>query len=67
MTKLLFLLFSGVKLSKLLLSGGTMLLSVLLYAWVYGWRYAVGFIALLFVHEMGHYRCWAPSAPPSAT
>nr|WP_297524219.1 site-2 protease family protein [uncultured Roseateles sp.] len=55
MTKLLFLLFSGVKLSKLLLSGGTMLLSVLLYAWVYGWRYAVGFIALLFVHEMGHY------------
>jgi Zn-dependent protease len=55
MTKLLFLLFSGVKLSKLLLSGGTMLLSVLLYAWIYGWRYAVGFIALLFVHEMGHY------------
>ncbi|WP_431049780.1 site-2 protease family protein [Roseateles sp. L2-2] len=55
MTKLLFLLFSGVKLSKLLLSGGTMLLSVLLYAWVYGWRYAVGFIVLLFVHEMGHY------------
>ena len=34
MTKLLFLLFSGVKLSKLLLSGGTMVLSVLLYAWV---------------------------------
>jgi Zn-dependent protease len=55
MTKLLFLLFSGVKFSKLLLSGGTMLLSVILYTWVYGWRYAVGFIALLFVHEMGHY------------
>jgi len=55
MTKLLFLLFSGVKFSKLLFSGGTMLLSVLLYAWIYGWRYAVGFIALLFVHEMGHY------------
>ena len=55
MTKLLFLLFSGLKFSKVLLSGGTMLLSVLLYAWVYGWRYAVGFIALLFVHEMGHY------------
>ncbi len=55
MTKLLFLLFSGVKFSKLLLSGGTMLLSVILYTWVYGWRYAVGFIVLLFVHEMGHY------------
>lgn len=55
MTKLLFLLFSGAKFGKLLLSGGTMLLSVLLYAWVYGWRYAVGFIALMFVHEMGHF------------
>ncbi|RZI62231.1 MAG: site-2 protease family protein [Rubrivivax sp.] len=55
MTKLLFLLFSGLKFSKVLLSGGTMLLSVILYTWVYGWRYAVGFIVLLFVHEMGHY------------
>ena len=55
MTKLLLLLLSGAKLSKLLLSGGTMLLSVLLYAWVYGWRYAVGFVALMFVHEMGHF------------
>jgi Zn-dependent protease len=22
---------------------------------VFGWRYAVGFVALLFAHEMGHY------------
>lgn len=55
MTKLLFLLFSGVKLGKLFMTGGTMLLSVLVYAWVFGWRYAVGFVLLLFVHEMGHY------------
>ena len=55
MTKLLLLLFSGAKFGKLLLSGGTMLLSVLMYAWIYGWRYAVGFIGLLVVHEMGHY------------
>lgn len=32
-----------------------MLLSVLAYSFVYGWRYAVGFVLLLFVHEMGHY------------
>jgi Zn-dependent protease len=55
MGKLLLLLLSGAKLGKLFTTGGTMLLSVLLYAWVFGWRYAVGFVALLFVHEMGHY------------
>jgi Zn-dependent protease len=40
---------------KLLSTGGTMLLSVAAYALVWGWRFAVGFVALLFVHEMGHY------------
>lgn len=55
MIKLLLLLFSGLKFGKLLTTGGTMLLSVAVYAFVYGWRYAVGFVALLFVHEMGHY------------
>ncbi|MGM9513192.1 site-2 protease family protein [Roseateles sp. DB2] len=55
MIKLLLLLFSGLKLGKLLLSGGSMLLALGVYAMLYGWRYAAGFIALLFVHEMGHY------------
>lgn len=55
MIKLLLLLFSGVKLAKLFSMGGTMLLSLVVYAWAYGWRYAAGFIALLFCHEMGHY------------
>ena len=55
MIKLLLLLFSGLKLSKLLLSGGSMLLALGVYALLYGWRYAAGFIALLLVHEMGHY------------
>lgn len=40
---------------KLLLTCGTMLLSIVAYSWVYGWRYAVGFVALILVHEMGHY------------
>ena len=55
MVKLLLLLLSGAKLGKLLASGGTMLISVVVYAFVFGWPYAVGFVALLFVHEMGHY------------
>jgi len=54
-TKLLLLLLSGAKLGKLLTTGGTMLLSVALYALVFGWRYAVGLVALIFVHEAGHY------------
>jgi Zn-dependent protease len=55
MIKLLLLLMSGLKLGKLLTTGGTMLLSVIVYAFVWGWRYAVGFVVLMFVHEMGHY------------
>ena len=55
MFKLLALLLSGAKFGKLLTTGGTMLVSLVVYAWIYGWRYAAGFIALLFVHEMGHF------------
>ena len=32
-----------------------MLVSVGAYALIWGWRFAVGFVALLFIHEMGHY------------
>ena len=53
--KLLFLLLGGLKLGKLFTTGGTMLLSVFAYALFYGWQYAAGFVALLFVHEMGHF------------
>ncbi len=53
--KLLLLLIGGAKFGKLLTTGGTMLLSVGVYALIWGWRYAAGFVALLFCHEMGHY------------
>jgi Zn-dependent protease len=52
---LLFLLFSGLKWGKLVTTAGTMLLSLVIYASIWGLPYAAGFIALLFVHEMGHY------------
>lgn len=55
MLKLLMLLLGGLKFGKLLTTGGTMLVSLVVYAWFFGWRYAAGFIALIFVHEMGHY------------
>ncbi|BAV34944.1 peptidase M50 [Sulfuricaulis limicola] len=53
--KTLLILFGGLKFGKLFLTGGSMLLSVFAYAWIFGWWYAVGFVALIFVHEMGHY------------
>jgi Zn-dependent protease len=54
MKALAALLLAG-KLGKVMLTGGTMLISVFAYAFVYGWWYAVGFVALLFAHEMGHF------------
>jgi Zn-dependent protease len=39
---------------KILSTSGTMLVSVAAYALIWGWKFAVGFVALLFVHEMGH-------------
>ncbi|MDI9705418.1 site-2 protease family protein, partial [Acinetobacter baumannii] len=32
-----------------------MLASIAVYALFYGWRFAAGFVALLLVHEAGHY------------
>lgn len=55
MLKLLLLLANAAKLAPFLKTGGTMLLSVVVYAFVFGWWYAVGFVLLLLVHELGHY------------
>ncbi len=52
--KLLFLALAGLKLGKVTLTAGSMLLSLVVYATVWGWRFAAGFVGLLFVHEMGH-------------
>lgn len=51
MIKLLLLVLK----SKALFTAGTMVLSVILYSWIFGWVFAVGFVLLIFVHEMGHY------------
>jgi Zn-dependent protease len=39
---------------KLLTTAGTAFVSVAAYSLLFGWTFAVGFVALLFVHEMGH-------------
>jgi Zn-dependent protease len=48
-------LLAAGKLGKVALSGGSMLLSIVAYAFIFGWWYAVGFVLLIFIHEMGHY------------
>jgi Zn-dependent protease len=35
-------------------TGGTMILSIGAYALAWGWKFAVGFVLLIFVHECGH-------------
>ena len=40
--------------AKVLTTSASMLVSVAAYALIWGWRFAVGFVLLLFVHEMGH-------------
>ena len=39
---------------KVLTTSASMLVSVAAYSIIWGWKFAVGFVALLFVHEMGH-------------
>jgi Zn-dependent protease len=54
MSRILLLLFASLKFSKLFITVGSMLLSLGVYALIFGWRYAAGFIAMLFIHETGH-------------
>src|SRR5688572_8489070 len=39
---------------KVFTTSGSMLVSIGAYSLLWGWKFAVGFVALLFVHEMGH-------------
>ncbi|MEZ0226823.1 MAG: site-2 protease family protein [Alphaproteobacteria bacterium] len=55
MLSTLFLLLKASKFGPILLTCGTMLLSIVVYATQWGWPYAVGIVLLIFVHEMGHY------------
>jgi Zn-dependent protease len=53
--KLKFIILPALKfLPAILKTGGTMLLSIGIYALVFGWWFALGFVLLIFVHECGH-------------
>lgn len=42
-------------LGKFLTTFGSMLLMVWIYARFYGWVFGIGFVLLIFIHEMGHF------------
>src|SRR5207237_4569437 len=50
LTKAKFLLFGLAKVKTLL----TMLASIGLYWTLYGWKFGVGFVLGIYIHEMGH-------------
>jgi Zn-dependent protease len=46
--------FAAIFKFKLFTVAGSMLVSIGAYALLWGWQFAVGFVVLLLVHEMGH-------------
>lgn len=42
------------KASKFGITFLSMIVSLAAYAWIYGWKFAVALVYLIFVHEMGH-------------
>jgi len=53
--KLKFLILPILKFFPLILkTGGTMILSIGAYAMFWGWKWAVGFVILMLIHECGH-------------
>jgi Zn-dependent protease len=53
--KLKFLILPVLKFFPILLkTGGTMLISIWAYSLFWGWKFAVGFVILILLHEFGH-------------
>jgi Zn-dependent protease len=47
--------FGGLLLKlKVVTTGASMLVSIAAYAWIWGLPFAIGFVVLIFVHELGH-------------
>ena len=53
--RLLLIALGSLKFGKVLISVGSMLLTIWVYAALYGLPFAAGFVAMLLIHELGHY------------
>jgi Zn-dependent protease len=46
---------AAAKFSFVLLKFSSIFIAVAAYALIFGWKFAVGFVLLIFIHELGHY------------
>ncbi len=49
------LVIAAAKFSFVLLKFSSIFIAVAAYALIFGWKFAVGFVLLIFIHELGHY------------
>jgi len=49
------LVIAGAKWSFVLLKFSSIFIAIAAYALIFGWKFAVGFVLLIFIHELGHY------------
>jgi Zn-dependent protease len=49
------LVIAGAKFAFVLVKFSSIFIAVAAYALIFGWKFAVGFVALIFIHELGHY------------
>jgi hypothetical protein len=55
------------KFGKILLTMGSMFVSVWFYSLLFGWEFAFGFVICIFIHELGHvFAAWRMGMPVSA-
>jgi Zn-dependent protease len=52
---LIALVIAGAKWSFVLLKFSSIFIAIAAYALIFGWKFAVGFVLLIFIHELGHY------------
>lgn len=52
--KLLLVGLKALPFAKVLLTSGTMIASIAVYAWGAGFPFAIGFVLMILVHELGH-------------
>jgi Zn-dependent protease len=49
------LVIAGAKFTFVLVKFSSIFIAVAAYALIFGWKFAIGFVLLIFVHELGHY------------
>jgi len=49
------LVIAGAKWGFVLLKFSSIFIAVAAYALIFGWKFAAGFVLLIFIHELGHY------------